>query len=590
MGNVSATRQGLPTPRGSDEDAGVRSLAQVLAGADLPRDPTWVIALGLRLAHLLGHLHASGAVHGDVRPETVLLRPDPSGRPDPILATLVPATTSDAAHTTDDEPAALPFRSPEQIGWPGTAPDRRSDLYALGATLYRTATGVPPFQDDDPLRLVGLIMTRAPEPARTLAPTVPAMLSEILHRLLEKVPAARYQTAAGLVPDLARVADDPRTEFVPGRQDEAPLPETSRWAGCLDVPAVLASAQAISAQTDPVALHEAVVEQVRSLTGAQIVQLVVADPDLSWYLRPTGTVDVPVDVETAGTAGLLPITAFRIAQTSREALLVADASQDERLDADPFLVRRGPSSVLAVPVLHGVLRAVLLLVHEAGPTLFAPHRLGAVRIIAGQLGVTLANAQAYRSLQAQVADHTAALEAAKEQLERLSGTDELTGVGTRHRFDEEWPAQWERARVGQQSIAVLMVDIDQLGPFNDLLGRPAGDDCLRAVAGALSNSVRGSDAVCRYGDDRFAIILPRAELRQAVGVAQRAHAGVRALRIAHPGEIGQVTVSVGVAAHLPDDDHTAMQLLDAAHAALNEAKHTGRDQVVAMAPGSLDGH
>jgi diguanylate cyclase (GGDEF)-like protein len=358
----------------------------------------------------------------------------------------------------------------------------------------------------------------------------------------------------------------------------------------IDMLAILAASQAIGSQTDPDRLRAVLVEQVQTLTGATDVLLVLPDDDGRWLLQPGRVNTEPVEVEAAGERGLLPLGAFRYAERTREPLLVGNAVADGRFTRDRYISERARCSLLVVPVLGaGSLRAVLLLVNDLATGAFTTERVDAVHLIAGQLAVSLDNAQLYRSLEAKVASRTEALQAAKEQLEQLSVTDALTEVANRRQFDASLVEEWERGRARSWSIAVLMIDIDYFKQYNDALGHLAGDECIQAVARALTQTVRASDIVCRYGGEEFAIILPNAELRQAFSAAQRAHAAIRALEIPHPGQIGRVTVSIGVAARVPDDEQDPQSLVAAADEALYAAKHAGRDQVVATSPGSLDG-
>jgi hypothetical protein len=101
----------------------------------------------------------------------------------------------------------LAYLAPEQTGRTGRPVDQRADLYALGATLYELATGEPPFGSGDPLRLTHDHLARVPVAPAELNPAVPAPLSEIVMRLLEKEPDHRYQTAEGVVYDLERARD-----------------------------------------------------------------------------------------------------------------------------------------------------------------------------------------------------------------------------------------------------------------------------------------------------------------------------------------------------------------------------------------------
>jgi diguanylate cyclase (GGDEF)-like protein len=104
------------------------------------------------------------------------------------------------------------------------------------------------------------------------------------------------------------------------------------------------------------------------------------------------------------------------------------------------------------------------------------------------------------------------------QLEHLSLTDPLTQLPNRRAFERSFDAEWRRARREALPISLLMVDIDQFKAFNDLLGHPAGDRCLRLVAETLQRVVRRPlDMAARLGGEEFALLLPNTE---AAGAAR----------------------------------------------------------------------
>ncbi|MEV4709489.1 GGDEF domain-containing protein [Actinoplanes sp. NPDC049316] len=168
-----------------------------------------------------------------------------------------------------------------------------------------------------------------------------------------------------------------------------------------------------------------------------------------------------------------------------------------------------------------------------------------------------------------------------EQLEMLTLTDPLTGLANRRHFDERFSDAWQRALATGGSVAVAMIDVDHFKQYNDGYGHLAGDECLRRVAAALSGSVReGSDLLCRYGGEEFAIVLSDADAGRARAVAERARAAVAAVALPHPEtERDCVTVSVGVAAREPATAASPDVLIKAADEALYRAKQHGRDRV-----------
>jgi diguanylate cyclase (GGDEF)-like protein len=168
-----------------------------------------------------------------------------------------------------------------------------------------------------------------------------------------------------------------------------------------------------------------------------------------------------------------------------------------------------------------------------------------------------------------------------QKMEELVSLDGLTGVANRRRFDAVLALEWARALRERAPLALMMIDVDRFKAFNDTYGHLAGDACLRSVAAAIAAVPgRPNDLVARYGGEEFAILLPAAELAGAAKVAELARRAVYDLALPHLGsELHQVTISVGVAAMVPNARKSREDLIAAADTALYEAKHTGRNQV-----------
>jgi diguanylate cyclase (GGDEF)-like protein len=165
-------------------------------------------------------------------------------------------------------------------------------------------------------------------------------------------------------------------------------------------------------------------------------------------------------------------------------------------------------------------------------------------------------------------------------------TDRLTGLASRRGFDEALEREWRKTLKSGRMVSLLLLDLDRFRRFNDLFGHTAGDECLKAVSGAVQDGVRRpGGVVARYGGGAIAVILPEVALDGATEAAEEIRQSVATLDIPHPANKvggGKVTVSVGVATALalgggsirmPDS------LLMAAEGALYKAKQTGRNRV-----------
>ena len=177
----------------------------------------------------------------------------------------------------------------------------------------------------------------------------------------------------------------------------------------------------------------------------------------------------------------------------------------------------------------------------------------------------------------QLMQAAASLERTNAQLAQLSRVDGLTNIFNRRAWDAE--AQKEHRRAVRQNLvyAVAMVDIDFFKAYNDFYGHQAGDDCLRAVASAISGMLRDTDVVGRYGGEEFVVLLPDTPGSAATEIAERIRECIWNLRLTHEkSPVNRVTVSIGVA------DSRSRDLDDTIRAAdklLYIAKRSGRNVV-----------
>ena len=176
---------------------------------------------------------------------------------------------------------------------------------------------------------------------------------------------------------------------------------------------------------------------------------------------------------------------------------------------------------------------------------------------------------------------TRKLDAANQELRRLTSLDGLTGIANRRHFDEMLAREWRRAMREGEEVAILMCDIDLFKPYNDTYGHQSGDECLRQIAQALVSSLdRGGDLLARYGGEEFVAVLPRTTLIGASFVAGLMRQAVCELALEHSGSPhGIVTASFGVASAVAMPETDPLDIIGAADRALYKAKHAGRNRV-----------
>ncbi|MBX3478901.1 MAG: PleD family two-component system response regulator [Caulobacter sp.] len=166
----------------------------------------------------------------------------------------------------------------------------------------------------------------------------------------------------------------------------------------------------------------------------------------------------------------------------------------------------------------------------------------------------------------------------------LAVTDQLTGLHNRRYMEGQLSALVKRASMGGDPVAALMIDIDHFKKINDSFGHDVGDEVLREFGIRLASNVRAVDLPCRYGGEEFTVIMPDTRLEDAQRIAERIrlHVAGSPFRVAGGAELLTVTISIGVACTVTDLD-TPETLLKRADSAVYEAKHAGRNRVVAKA-------
>ncbi|NJL33780.1 MAG: diguanylate cyclase [Chloroflexaceae bacterium] len=173
----------------------------------------------------------------------------------------------------------------------------------------------------------------------------------------------------------------------------------------------------------------------------------------------------------------------------------------------------------------------------------------------------------------------------REQLKQQAIRDALTGLYNRRYLDETLPRELQRAARHNQSVTVMMIDVDHFKYFNDTYGHDMGDALLRTVGAFLETHTRSDDIVCRYGGEEFMLVLPGAAMEPAHLRAEELRVGLQSMNIEHKGHLlDAMTVSIGVAT-FPDHGTFADALIKSADEALYRAKHSGRNRVALFGAG-----
>jgi diguanylate cyclase (GGDEF)-like protein len=237
-----------------------------------------------------------------------------------------------------------------------------------------------------------------------------------------------------------------------------------------------------------------------------------------------------------------------------------------RLDLDPHVLHVPGTPVelaalVSVPlVARGRAKGVLNLYRRGGAD-FDQHEVEVAQRIADAAALALDNAEI------------------RLRLEHQARTDSLTGLYNQRTFHERLRAELSAGSASGDSVAVVMLDIDDFKRINDLHGHAAGDQVLAGLAAILRRTLRDSDLVCRIGGEEFAVILPRATSRRAEAIARRL---LEAIYCEQFGTVELVTVSIGVA-EAPLHATSGRELAACAEAAMMTAKSEGKNRVVVFA-------
>ncbi|MCD9026933.1 GGDEF domain-containing protein [Luteimonas sp. BDR2-5] len=157
--------------------------------------------------------------------------------------------------------------------------------------------------------------------------------------------------------------------------------------------------------------------------------------------------------------------------------------------------------------------------------------------------------------------------------------DALTLLASRPAIERELRKAVAQAHAQGEALSVAFIDIDHFKTINDAHGHPVGDQCLHYICRRVRNRIRAQDLLGRYGGDELLLVMPRADIDDAITTAMRIRAAVNCRPVTVEAHSLDCSLSIGVATLLPGEDAEALLLR--ADSALYASKRDGRDRVSA---------
>jgi diguanylate cyclase (GGDEF)-like protein len=250
----------------------------------------------------------------------------------------------------------------------------------------------------------------------------------------------------------------------------------------------------------------------------------------------------------------------------REPVLANQAQNDPRVAQVPGTPVE-PESLIVVPLIaRGLLKGTLNVYRLGAHAYFGEEEFELAKRFGDAAALALDNAQI------------------RVRLEHQAETDSLTGLYNHRHFHDRLRGELNRISRTRDSVAVLMLDLDDFKRVNDVHGHGQGDEVLLGVSELLRAAVRGSDVVCRVGGEEFAVIMPSCTAADALGLGRRI---VEDLRSAHLAPSGRLSASAGVA-EAPAHAMNPRELAACAEASMMAAKARGGDLAVVFSDGTTD--
>ena len=252
-----------------------------------------------------------------------------------------------------------------------------------------------------------------------------------------------------------------------------------------------------------------------------------------------------------------------------------------------------PECALCVPlVTRGQTIGVLTFAATSKERRYTHTDLAMARDLGRRVAGAIENARLHQEAQREIAERTRMERQLEQQRQKLEDwnlrlqeqitRDGLTGLNNHMAFQEKMASDVERVRC-DESLSLLLLDVDRFKQYNDTYGHPDGDRVLKQVAAALRDNARATDFVARYGGEEFVVILPDTDAKGAMQIGERLRQAIEeitGLSRQVTASFGAATLTVGPAdANTKPHASTASELIALADKALYASKHEGRNRV-----------
>jgi len=225
-----------------------------------------------------------------------------------------------------------------------------------------------------------------------------------------------------------------------------------------------------------------------------------------------------------------------------------------------FTSGREINSLICMPLISKTRKLGIVLIEHKLNNAFGDDKKRLLDIICQQVSIAMENAGLYQKM------HVIAI------------TDWLTGVYNRVHFQQILPIELSKAKENKYQLCVGIFDIDWFKKFNDTYGHLFGDKVIKAVAEAVSESLKSTELIARYGGEEFIILMPMTTLDEAYERLEFLRSKIENTVVTDEQTTVSVTASFGVAGY-PSTADTDNDLLKNADTALYEAKNAGRNCV-----------